>query len=104
MAKIKFENIGLALKGKGIAIGRKDVLCNVEKIKAVVFAKDMSKSERRKILNVLDKRIKILYCKKSKKELGHIFNRNEIGVFGIKNKFENLLILKEEKSESSKKY
>ena len=104
MAQIKFENMGLALKGKGLAIGKSDVLHNLDRISVVVFANDMSRREMNKILNVLDEKHKILYCNRSKRELGEMLGRSEVGVFGIKKKFENLLISKEEKSESSGKY
>lgn len=103
MAKIKFENIGIALKGKGIYVGRSDVLHNLDNISVVVFAEDMSRREVSKILNVLTKRHKILHCSKSKVYLGKIFGRKEVGVFGIKKNFEGLLIPKEEKGEPSKK-
>ncbi len=104
MAQIKLENIGLAIKGGGISVGRSCVLHNLDKISVIVFANDMSRREMNKILNVLEGKHKILYCNKSKAELGKIFGRAEVGVFGIKRKFENLLISKEEKSESSEKH
>ncbi len=104
MARIKFESIGLALRAKGLAIGKSDVLHNLDRIGVIVFARDMSKREMNKILNVLSDRHKILHCNKTKRELGKMLGRFEVGVFGVKKKFENLLISKEEKSESSEKY
>lgn len=103
MASINFDNIGLAIKGNGVAIGRSAVLHNLERISIIVFANNMSKGEMSKILNVLKEKHKILYCNKSKEELGRLFGRDKVAVFGVKKKFENLLILKEEKSESSEK-
>ncbi len=104
MAEIRFKNIGLAVKGGGIVTGRSALLHNLDRVSVVVFAKDMSKAEMEKILNVLDEKHKILHCNSTKRELGSIFGREEVAVFGIKRKFENLLIAtKEEKSESSGK-
>lgn len=102
MAQIKFENIGLAIRGGGVLIGRSALLHNLDVVSVVVFAKDMSKKEKNKILNVLDEKHKILHCSKSKKELGRILGREEVAVFGIKKRFEKLLLpTKEEESESS---
>ncbi len=102
MAEVKFENLGLALKGGGILVGRSALLHNLDSVSVVVFANDMSKREMNKILNVLEEKHKILYCSKSKSELGRLLGRKEVAVFGIKRRFEKLLIpIKEEKSESS---
>ena len=102
MAQIKFENLGLAIRGGGIVVGRSALLHNLKSVSVVVFASDMSEREMNKILNVLEEKHKILHCNKTKRELGRLFARDEVAVFGIKKRFEKLLIpTKEEKSESS---